>query len=100
MPPNRKQTPTPQRAWTGTNPITQRPTNSPSLANGSDKSQPRSSAQPQHKGNGDLPADKQGNDRLLYLFAHSTVRLAPEFPTTRTERLLTSISVFRATMLP
>jgi hypothetical protein len=74
MPPNRKQTPTPQRAWTGTNPITQRPTNSPSLANGSDKSQQRSSTQPQHKGNGDLPADKQASDRLLYLLAHCTVR--------------------------
>jgi hypothetical protein len=74
MPRNRKQTPTPQRAWTGTNPITQRATNSPSLANGSDKSQPRSSAQPQHKGNADMTAEKQANDRLLYLLAHSTVR--------------------------
>lgn len=81
MPPNRKQTPTPQRAWTGTNPITQRPTNSPSLANGSDKSQPRSSTQAQHKGNGDLSADKQASDRLLYLLAHCTVRHAPRIYT-------------------
>jgi hypothetical protein len=70
---NRKQTPTPQRAWTGTNPITQRPTNSPSLANGSDKSQPKFPSQPQSS------SDKQASERLLYLLAHCMVRFIPKY---------------------
>jgi hypothetical protein len=74
----RKQTPTPQRAWTGTNPITQRPTNSPSLANGSDKSQPKFPSQPQQKGTADSFSDKQASERLSYLLAHCTVRLTPK----------------------
>jgi hypothetical protein len=79
---NRKQTPTPQRAWTGTNPITQRPTNSPSLANGSDKSQPKFPSQPQQKGNADSSSDKQASERLLYLLAHCTVRLNSKYTVT------------------
>jgi hypothetical protein len=79
---DRKQTPTPQRAWTGTNPITQRPTNSPSLANGSDKSQPKFPSQPQQKGPADSSSDKQASERLLYLLAHCTVRLTSNYTLT------------------
>ena len=75
---NRKQTPTPQRAWTGTNPITQRPTNSPSLANGSDKSQPKFPSQSQSS------SDKQASERLSYLLAHCTVRSTPNYIITYT----------------
>lgn len=70
---DRKQTPTPQRAWTGTNPITQRPTNSPSLANGTDRSQPKFPSPSQNKGSADATSDKHASDRLLYLLAHCTV---------------------------
>ena len=79
---DRKQTTTPQRAWTGTNTITQRPTNSPSLANGSDKSQPKFPSQPQQKGPADSSSDKQASDRLLYLLAHCTVRLNSKYTVT------------------
>jgi len=71
----RRQTSQPPKAWTGTNPITQRASNAASMPNGSEKPLPRLPTQSQPKAGTNAHADKHAHDRLLYLLAHCTVSI-------------------------
>ena len=68
----RKSQPPQQKAWTGTNPITQRA--SAPIPNGTDKSTSRPTSQSQPKPT-ETNGEKHAHDRALFLFASFTVRV-------------------------
>lgn len=76
----RRQSSQPPKAWTGTNPITQRASNPANMSNGSEKPLPRLPQQTQAKAGTNAHADKHAHDRLLYLLAHCTVSESNQTP--------------------
>ena len=71
---NRKQQQPQQKAWQGTNPITQRP--SSVIANGTEKPLPKAPApQTSTKSTTESNVEKHANDRALYLISNLTVRI-------------------------
>ena len=69
---NRKQQQAPQpKAWTGTNPITQRA--STNNTNGTEKPLPKVPSQSQTKSSTESHSDKHAHDRALFVIANFTV---------------------------
>ena len=70
---HRKSQPPQQKAWTGPNPITQRP--APVVPNGTEKSTSRPTSQSLPKTTAETNGDKHAHDRALFLLASFTVRI-------------------------